>query len=119
MTEPVRSPWGGREVAVDGAPVLPVAADVAELLLGAPEVYTRGQVSAAAGVDPAVIRRYWRALGFASAADDAVAFTDSDVAALRGAQGLQGDLELSEEEMVRLIRAVGRTTARLAEWVTE
>jgi adenylate cyclase len=28
-------------------------------------------------------------------------------------------LDLTEEEMVRLIRAIGRTTARLAEWVTE
>lgn len=94
-------------------------ADVPAQLLGAPERYTRGEVSDATGVDQAILRRYWRALGFASAADDAVAFTDADLVALRGAQQMLADLDLTEEEMIRLIRAIGRTTARLAEWVTE
>ena len=93
--------------------------DVPAQLLGAPERYTRGEVSEATGVDPAIVRRYWQALGFASATDEAVAFTDADLAALVAARQMLADLRLSEEEMVRLIRAIGRTTARLAEWVTE
>lgn len=89
------------------------------MLLGAPERYTRGQVAGASGVDPMIVRRYWRALGFASAADDAVAFTDADIGALGDVQAMVAALDLTDEEMIRLIRAIGRTTARLAEWVTE
>ncbi len=66
-----------------------------------------------------IVRRYWRALGFASAADDAVAFTDADIGALGDVQSMVAALDLTDEEMIRLIRAIGRTTARLAEWVTE
>lgn len=114
------SGWGGRVADEGGEPAASVSAgDVAGLLLGAPERYTRGEVASASGVDPSIVRRYWRALGFASAADDAVAFTDADIDALASAQQMVDDLELTEEEMVRLIRAIGRTTARLAEWVTE
>jgi adenylate cyclase len=111
-----------------GAPLRPATAayggtvvprDVTAMLLGAPERYTRGEIAGASGVDPQIVRRYWRALGFASAADDAVAFTDADINALGQVHDLVEALDLTEEEMVRLIRAIGRTTARLAEWVTE
>jgi len=71
------------------------------------------------GLDPKVSRRYWRALGFANASDDAVAFTDMDVRALRQVRRFLVELPVTEDEIVRVIRAMGQTTARLAEWFAE
>ncbi|MFI7698194.1 adenylate cyclase regulatory domain-containing protein [Nonomuraea sp. NPDC049480] len=97
----------------------PTAEDIERLLLGLPPRYTREQVSSRSGVSPDLAARIWRALGFAQRADDAVAFTDADVAALRRVRSMLHGGLLDEETVVRMARALGQTMARLAQWQAE
>lgn len=60
----------------------------------------------------------WRQLGFPLATDDEVAFTALDAEALRRAQRLQALGVLSEDRQAALVRTMGRSFARLAEWQT-
>jgi adenylate cyclase len=91
---------------------------VEELLLGATPHLTRGQVADRAGVPLEVAEQLWRLLGFARAADDDVAFTDADVAALRLTHDLMELGILSPGSQAALVRTWGRSYARLAEWQT-
>lgn len=91
--------------------------DIEETLLGGPMHLTRREVEAAAGLSGDLAVRIWQALGFPTPPDDAVAFTDGDVAALREISDLlDGDL-VDEEMVLQLVRAVGQTMGRLASWL--
>ena len=57
--------------------------EVERTLLGGQPRYTRLEVAERAGVSMDRAQGLWRALGFASTADDEVVFTDDDVEALR------------------------------------
>lgn len=100
-------------------PGRPTAEEIERLLVGAPARYTRVEVSAEAGVSGELAERIWRALGFATLADDAVAFSDADVAALRRVRTMLDSGLLDEQTVLRMARALGRTTARLAQWQAE
>ncbi|WP_084516663.1 adenylate/guanylate cyclase domain-containing protein [Microtetraspora niveoalba] len=97
----------------------PTADDIRRLFVGSPPRYTRGEVAAAAGLPLELTGRVWRALGFATLADDAVAFSDGDVDALRRIREMLDTGVLDERAIVRMARALGRTTSRLAEWQAE
>ncbi|SDQ87718.1 adenylate/guanylate cyclase domain-containing protein [Thermostaphylospora chromogena] len=97
----------------------PTAEQIERLLLPGPPRYTRKQVAEAAGVPQELAERIWRALGFATHPDDAVAFTDADVAALRRVRTILAEDLLGERTVIRLARALGQTTARLAQWQAE
>ncbi|MEV0587027.1 adenylate/guanylate cyclase domain-containing protein [Nonomuraea sp. NPDC050310] len=88
---------------------------LAEAFLGETRRYTSHQVAEMAGVPVYRARRFWRALGFANVADDAVEFTDSDVSALRTLLSLVSEGVYDEEHVLLLARSLGRATARLAE----
>ncbi|MFI6290540.1 adenylate/guanylate cyclase domain-containing protein [Nonomuraea sp. NPDC050790] len=77
--------------------------------------YTSHQVAEMAGVPVYRARRFWRALGFANVADDAVEFTDSDVEALRTLLGMVSRGLYDEGHVLLMARSLGRATARLAE----
>ncbi|MBB6118916.1 adenylate/guanylate cyclase domain-containing protein [Nocardiopsis algeriensis] len=87
-------------------------------LLGGEVIYTRKQATELAGADPVLAGRIWRALGFPTESEDAVAFAESDVEALRLANGLLEEGVLDEEGVVRFARAMGQMLARLADWQT-
>ncbi|TMR96108.1 adenylate/guanylate cyclase domain-containing protein [Nonomuraea basaltis] len=97
----------------------PTAEEIERLLLGLPPRYTRAQVAARSDVSQELAGRIWRALGFAQRADDAVAFTDADVSALSRVRSMLDSGLLDEETVIRMARALGQTTARLAQWQTE
>ncbi|GLW21913.1 adenylate/guanylate cyclase domain-containing protein [Microbispora triticiradicis] len=97
----------------------PGADDMRRLFLGPPPVYTRRQVAEAAGIPQDLAARIWRALGFATFADDAVAFTDADLEALYRIRDLLDAEMLDERSVIRMARALGRNTARLAQWQAE
>ncbi|GAA1278970.1 adenylate cyclase [Planotetraspora silvatica] len=97
----------------------PSADDVQRLFLGPAPTYTRRQIAEAADVPQELAGRVWRALGFASLADDAVAFTDADLGALRRIRSLIDSGVLDEQTVIRMARALGRTTSRLAQWQAE
>ncbi|MEV0379968.1 adenylate/guanylate cyclase domain-containing protein [Nonomuraea sp. NPDC050643] len=100
-------------------PGRPSAEEIERLLVGQAPRFTRSEVAAEAGVPQELAERIWRALGFAQRADDAVAFTEADVSALRRVRGMiEGGL-LDEPTVIRMARALGQTTARLAQWQAE
>src|SRR5699024_10489405 len=86
------------------------------VLLGGRRKYTRLEVARLAGVDQGRTSRLWRALGFATVADDEVVFTDADVEAMRIADGLTraGLIDSAAENAVT--RTLGQHLSRLAEW---
>ena len=86
-----------------------------EAFLREPRRYTSHQVADMAGVPVYRARRFWRALGFANVADDALEFTDSDVDGLRTLLGMVSDGVYDEEHVLLMARSLGRATARLAE----
>ncbi|HEX2905133.1 MAG TPA: adenylate/guanylate cyclase domain-containing protein [Jatrophihabitans sp.] len=91
-------------------------ADLEAVLLGGRPRYTRAQAAARAGLPVEEADQIWTALGFATVADDEIAFTDTDVEALRQANGLVG-LGLIEAGALRTVtRMVGQSMSRLADW---
>jgi adenylate cyclase len=87
-----------------------------EVLLGGPRRYTRLEVAERAGVSPERSRRLWRALGFATVADDEVVFTEADVEAMRIADQLVRSGLVAPEVEASVTRALGQHLSRLAEW---
>ena len=77
--------------------------------------YTRGQAAAAAGVDPAVAQRLWRALGFADVSDEAAVFTDADVLMLQGVQSLVDEGIADLDSALQLARVMGQSLSRIAD----
>ena len=101
------------------APDLSGALEVIEgYLLGEAPSLTRVQVAEQSGVPLEVAEELWRLLGFAHQDDDAVAFTEADVEALRHTHALVKLGVLSPDRQAALVRTWGRSYARLAEWQT-
>lgn len=103
----------------EARPGRPSAEEIERLLLGQVPRYTRAEVAAASGVPQPLAERIWRALGFAQRADDAVAFTEGDADALRRVRSMLDGGLLDEQTLIRMARALGQTTARLAQWQAE
>lgn len=95
---------------------LPDPKRIEEMLLGGELRFTRVEAVRRAGATDEFAQRLWRALGFPHLAEDTVAFTEGDVVALAKVAALVGDGVLDEELVLRMVRAVGQTTARLAKW---
>jgi adenylate cyclase len=91
---------------------------VEEFLLGEQPSLTRVEVAERAGVPVVVAEQLWRLLGFPHQTDDAVAFTEGDVEALRLSHDLMDLGVLGPDSQAALVRTWGRSYARLAEWQT-
>ncbi|MBB6170051.1 adenylate cyclase [Nocardiopsis mwathae] len=99
-------------------PSRPDPTEIEAALLGGEARYTRAEAVRLAGASPEFSGRVWRALGFATRDEDAIAFTDSDVEALRVATRLLESGIVDDDAAIRLARAMGQTMTRLAEWQT-
>lgn len=88
---------------------------VEQALLGGEPTLTGTEVAHAAGLSVARARRVWRALGFADPGDQ-VAFTDIDAEMLASLARTSAQLDLDFDVLLKLVRAAGQTTARLADW---
>ncbi|MFC7358992.1 adenylate/guanylate cyclase domain-containing protein [Nocardioides astragali] len=99
-----------------------VPADVVQAmeayLLGEEPTLTRVQVAERAGVPLELAVTLWHQLGFPHRGDDDIAFTESDVEALRMSADLVEIGILPAESQAALVRTWGRSYARLAEWQT-
>ncbi|MFI6519950.1 adenylate/guanylate cyclase domain-containing protein [Spirillospora sp. NPDC050679] len=95
---------------------MPDPKEIEELLLGGELRYTRVDAVRLSGVTREFSGRLWRAFGYPSMADDAVAYTEGDIAALCRIRRLMDDGVLDEDGVIRLVRAFGQTMTRLAEW---
>ena len=89
--------------------------DLVDTVLGSPRRLTRGDVAARSGVPLEEARPLWRAMGFADVGD-ALAFTEEDVEALTILDALVARGILDAASAVDVVRALGRTTGRLANW---
>ncbi|HKE68406.1 MAG TPA: adenylate/guanylate cyclase domain-containing protein [Nocardioidaceae bacterium] len=92
--------------------------EVERTLLGGNRRYTRLEVAERAGVSVDRAQELWRALGFASTADDEVVFTDEDVEALGLMATLVSGGVVDPRAEASLARSLGQPLARLAEWQT-
>ncbi|WP_067454168.1 adenylate/guanylate cyclase domain-containing protein [Actinomadura macra] len=90
--------------------------EIEELLLGGELRYTRVDAVRLSGVSREFSGRLWRAFGYPSMPDEAVAYTEGDIAALDRIRRLMDEGVLDEDGMIRLVRAFGQTMTRLAEW---
>ncbi|MBO2452034.1 adenylate/guanylate cyclase domain-containing protein [Actinomadura barringtoniae] len=95
---------------------LPDPKEIEELLLGGELRYTRVDAVRLSGVTREFSGRLWRAFGYPTMPDEAVAYTEGDVAALCRIRRLMDDGVLDEDGVIRLVRAFGQTMTRLAEW---
>ncbi len=93
--------------------------DIERSLLGARPTLTRVEVAAKAGVPLDVAEELWSQLGFPRSADDDIAFTKKDVAALKMTSELVSLGILEGDSQAALVRTWGRSYARLAEWQAE
>ncbi|KQY57645.1 adenylate cyclase [Nocardioides sp. Root151] len=85
-------------------------------MLGTSAEFTAEQIAVEASVEVEVTRRLWRALGFPEYAEDEVAFTSHDMAALTLLQQTVDSGLIDFDTALNLTRAVGTTMARLADW---
>lgn len=90
-------------------------AHLQESLLGGPLKFTRDEVARDAGIPLEAARVLWRSMGYADVGE-AVAFTDADVAALHRMLHLIEVGQLDQDTASDLVRGLGQTTARLADW---
>jgi class 3 adenylate cyclase len=86
------------------------------VLLGGDRIHTRADIVAKSGVPPERTHEIWRALGFPVVDDDAVSFTDADVAALLVGERLIAAGLITEDSETLMTRALGQHLSRLAEW---
>ena len=107
MSQPVDSPPpDARELQVTR---------IAELVLGDPAVFTREEAAAAAGLTVEQARPYWRAMGFADVGS-APAFTATDLESLCLLTGWVTSGMLDEATTIEVVRSLGQTASRLADW---
>jgi adenylate cyclase len=85
-------------------------------LLGEEPSLTGNQLAEEVGIPFEEARLRWRSLGFNEVGDDVPAFTNADLEALKLTQRLMeiGLIEADDESA--LVRTLGRSFARLAEW---
>ena len=88
---------------------------IQEMILGAPIEYTRDDVAGDAGMSLDATRTLWRAMGYADVGES-TAFTEQDIDALHRLLRLISAADLDAETTIDLVRALGQTTARLADW---
>ena len=95
------------------------ATEIEERLLGGPRRHTRDEAARFADVDVDVVRRLWRAMGFANVPSGSAAFTDGDLLALDRLLALIREGVMDEDLAVSVTRALGHNAARLVEWQVE
>ena len=90
-----------------------MSGDLQLVLLGEAR-YTALELFARADIDPELVRRFWRALGYTDVPDDDRIFTDADLRALETmARFMQSGV--SDEVTVQQARVYGSSLARIAE----
>ncbi|WP_280367473.1 adenylate/guanylate cyclase domain-containing protein [Nocardia wallacei] len=81
---------------------------------GEPLRYSAEDAAAAVGIPLVQARQYWRALGYPTTGDTAVAFGASDVQLLRTISGYVSENVMTEADTLRLTRVLTRAIAHLA-----
>ena len=88
---------------------------VAAAALPGAGTYTPDELAAKVGMDRALSKRFWRAMGFPDVPDDERVFTDVDADALSTVQGMLTLGLTNVEVAIQLTRVIGSSQARIAE----
>lgn len=113
---PGRNPGPGGRSAAEPLDPQQIVELLEEYLLGSTPTLTGPQIAADVGISMDLARQRWRSLGFTAVDDDEVAFTEADLEAMRLTQRLHDLGMIEEDDEAALIRTLGRSFARLAEW---
>lgn len=79
-----------------------------------PTEFDVAETAERSGMDPAAIRKLWRALGFPDPQVGEKVFTRRDVEMLASVAGFIGDGTLSEDIVLQMSRVIGSSLARIA-----
>jgi adenylate cyclase len=90
--------------------------ELLEAFLLGPPTLSGADIAERVGIPIEVARERWRSLGFSAVEDDQVVFTEADLEAMVGTQKLHALGLLDDEHESALVRTMGRSFARLAEW---
>lgn len=93
-----------------------VFAALAETLLGSAITLTAQDVAKRTRVPAEVNAARWRTFGHPDVGEEQVAFTESDVEALMAIDKLMSDHPVDKSAEDSILRTIGRTFSRLAEW---
>jgi adenylate cyclase len=85
-------------------------------LLGSEPTLTGLDIAQRVGISIDIARERWRSLGFTAVDDDEVAFTEADLEAMRLTQKLHDLGVVDPGQESALVRTMGRSFARLADW---
>lgn len=96
-----------------------MARQVEEIMLGAPQQYTRGQLHELADIDAETDQQLWRSMGFANVGDRDVVFTDNDLQAVRRLKQLGATGLVSDDLRHAVLRSMAQAMSGLAEWQIE
>jgi adenylate cyclase len=77
--------------------------------------YTTADLAQATGMSERDTRRFFRALGFPDAGQEA-SYSDADLTVLGVVQGMVVDSDMDLDTAIRLVRAVGQNVARMSDW---
>jgi adenylate cyclase len=77
--------------------------------------YTTADLARATGVSERDTRRFFRALGFPDAGEEA-SYGEGDLVVLGVVKGLTTDTDIDLDTAIRLVRAVGQNVARMSDW---
>ena len=88
---------------------------VDSLLVPPGDRLTQAQVSDQTGIPVAVVRRFWRALGFLDVGEDDAVFTAMDIEALHLFQAMVAMGLVDLDTAVQMARVIGSSMARIAE----
>ncbi len=88
---------------------------VDRLLVPGPRRYTQREVAELTGLPLDLVRRFWRALGFADVGEGERAFTDLDIEAVQLFLGMVRLGATEVETALQLARVIGSSMARIAE----
>jgi adenylate cyclase len=77
--------------------------------------YTTADLAEATGISERDTRRFFRALGFPDAGEEA-SYSDADLTVLGVVMGMVVDSDIDLDTAIRLVRAVGQNVARMSDW---
>ena len=78
-------------------------------------VYTTAGLAKATGMSERDTRRFFRALGFPDAQDEA-SYSEADLTVLATLTSVVSDSDVDLDTAIRLVRAVGQNVARMSDW---
>lgn len=106
----------GRDLGHTEASLDHAVSQVAQDLIGTEQLISEQQLVEGTGLPAGDVRRIWQALGFSQSRDRSATFTMADGQAFEHIAQMWKDPEFLSEDVLNILRALGRSTDRMASW---